>query len=135
MRDRHAPFLGDLELAVMDHLWSHGDQDAKQVHREIGRARHITLNTIQSTLKRLFEKGLLAREKVSHAHVYGPRVTRGEFHRSALREVVERLMGGQSDAMLSAFIGLTERIGPDQLEELERRVAERLASHRRIEDG
>ena len=129
------PFLGDLELAVMDHLWSRGGQDAKQVHRAIGRGRHITLNTIQSTLKRLFEKGLLEREKVSHAHVYAPCVTRADFHRGALQEVVDRLMGGKSDAMLSAFIGVAEQVGPEQLEQLEKLIAERLKSYRGGEES
>jgi len=127
------PFLGELELAVMDHLWSRGGQDAKAVHRAVGRGRRITLNTIQSTLKRLFEKGLLERRKVSHAHIYSPRVTRAEFQRGAVQEVVERLMGGRSDAMLSAFIGVTEQLGPEQLEALEKLVAARLEAYREEE--
>ncbi len=118
--------LGNLELAVMDHLWSHGGQDAKTVHRVVGRPRGITLNTIQSTLKRLFEKQLLSREKVSHAHIYAPRTSRAAFHRQALQEVIEKTMGGEPDAMLSAFVGVTEQLGPEQLEQLEKLVAERL---------
>jgi predicted transcriptional regulator len=135
MSPARPPFLGDLELAVMDHLWSRGGQDAKQVHRAVGRGRRITLNTIQSTLKRLYEKGLLEREKISHAHVYTPCVTRGDFHRGALQDVVERLMGGKSDAMLSAFIGVTEQVGPDQLQQLEKLVAARLRDYRDGEEG
>jgi predicted transcriptional regulator len=135
MSSPRPPFLGDLELAVMDHLWSRGGQDAKQVHRAIGRGRRITLNTIQSTLKRLFEKGLLDREKVSHAHVYSPCITRADFHRGALQEVVDRLMGGRSDAMLSAFIGVAEQVGQEQLEQLEKLVADRLKSYRDGEES
>jgi len=56
-------------------LWHGGEGAAKAVHKGLGQARGITLNTIQSTLKRLFEKGLLSRDKVSHAHVYRPRVS------------------------------------------------------------
>jgi predicted transcriptional regulator len=73
------PMLGELETAVMNHLWADGDGEAKAVHRALGKRRGITLNTIQSTLKRLFEKNLLVREKVSHAHVYRPSMTRTEF--------------------------------------------------------
>lgn len=70
------PLLGELETAVMAHLWSDGEGCAKAVHVALGKRRGITLNTIQSTLKRLFEKDLLERDKVSHAHVYRARVTR-----------------------------------------------------------
>src|SRR5689334_7057641 len=47
------PLLGDLESAVMNHLWAGGDGDAKAVHEKLGKRLGITLNTVQSTLKRL----------------------------------------------------------------------------------
>ena len=126
MPPTRAPFLGDLELAVMEHLWDRGEGDAKTVHRAIGRRRRITVNTVQSTLKRLFEKSLLMREKVSHAYVYAPRTDRETFHQTVLEQVMERLMKGEADAMLAAFVDLTERAGAEQLERLERLVAARL---------
>jgi len=109
----------------MDHLWSGGDGEAKAVHRAIGKARGITLNTIQSTLKRLFDKDLLARDKVSHAHIYRARVTREEFHYALLGELVGELMTGHAEMVVSTFVSLTERAGPDQLARLEALVAER----------
>jgi predicted transcriptional regulator len=109
----------------MNHLWLGHDSDAKEVHAARGKSRGITLNTIQSTLKRLFEKGLCARDKVSHAHVYRARVSREEFHRSLLREVVGDMMHGHADAVVSAFVDLAERAGPEHLARLESLVAER----------
>lgn len=117
--------LGDLESAVMNHLWDGADGEAKSVHASLGTRRGITLNTIQSTLKRLFEKGLLLREKVSHAHVYRPRVTRQQFHQGLLGALVGPLMGGHADTMVSAFVDLTERAGEEHLRRLEALVAER----------
>ncbi len=121
------PFLGELEMAVMDHLWEHGPGDVRAVHGAVGEQRRITPNTVQSTLKRLHEKGLLERRKVSHAYVYGPACTRAQFQRDALDEVVQHLMSGEPDAMLAAFVDLTERAGPEQLERLEALVAARRA--------
>jgi predicted transcriptional regulator len=116
----------------MNHLWSGGDGEAKAVHAALGARRGITLNTIQSTLKRLFEKGLLARDKVSHAHVYRARVSREEFHRDLLGELVGDLMQGQAEAVVSAFVDLTERAGPEHLARLEALVAER---RRKVDRG
>ena len=127
MTVRRPIFLGDLEAAVIDHLWLNGPEDVKQVHRAVGRARGITLNTVQTTLKRLHKKGLLAREKVSHAYVYAPAVSRDEYQRRALDQTIELLMQGEAEAMVSAFVDLAERAGADQLQRLERLVAERLA--------
>ncbi len=109
----------------MNHLWSGGDGEAKSVHGALGKRRGITLNTIQSTLKRLFEKGLLQRDKVSHAHVYRAHVSRAEFHRGLLDELVGDLMRGQAEVVVSAFVDLAERAGPEHLARLEALVAER----------
>ncbi len=109
----------------MTHLWSDGAGDAKSVHVALGKRRGITLNTIQSTLKRLFEKGLLERDKVSHAHVYRARVNREEFHRGLLGELVGDLMHGQAEVVVAAFVDLAERAGPEHLARLEALVAER----------
>ncbi len=120
------PFLGELELAVMDRLWQCDSGDVQSLHRAIGTRRGITLNTVQSTLKRLHEKGLLARRKVSHAYVYSPACSRAELTRAVLGKVVGELADGEPDAMLTAFVDLTERAGPEQLERLERLVAARI---------
>lgn len=115
----------------MVHLWAGGDGDVKAVHAALGDARGITLNTIQSTLKRLFEKGLLARDKISHAHVYRPRVSREAFHRGLLGELVGGLMDRDGDAIVSAFVDLAEQAGPEHLERLEALVAERVRKRSR----
>ena len=109
----------------MNQLWTSGEGAAKEVHAALGKRRGITLNTIQSTLKRLFEKRLLERDKVSHAHIYRARMSREEFHRGLLGELVGDLMHGQADAVVAAFVDLTGRAGPEHLACLEAMVAER----------
>lgn len=126
MPDRKIPaLLGDLERAVMARLWESGPADAKAVHQAIGRPRRITLNTVQSTVERLHRKGLLDREKVSHAYVYAPRISREEFGAEVMHGVVRDLLGGELEPVLAAFVDLTARVGKDELSRLERLVSER----------
>lgn len=129
------PLLGELETAVMERLWLDGEGDAKSLHAVLGRRRGITLNTVQSTVKRLFEKGLLARDKVSHAHVYRPRVSREEFHRDVIANVGEHLLRAEGDALLSAFVDVADRAGNGALERMEHLVAERLRERARRPKG
>jgi predicted transcriptional regulator len=131
MRLNRSMSLGDLETAVMEYCWLSGAGDAKAVHRVVGEPRQITLNTIQSTLKRLYAKGLLVRRKVSHAHVYAPRLSRDEFQRDVLGEIATRLSPSEPGGMLAAFVDLADRAGADTLERLERLVAERLRARGR----
>lgn len=121
------PYLGVLELAVLETLWGHGGRDAKSVHGEIGMRRGITLNTVQSTLERLSRKGLLRREKVSHAYLYTPALQRKELMERLIGDVVETLSGGHPEPMLAAFVDLAARVDEENLARLERLLAERRA--------
>ena len=124
---RHnTPLLGELELAVMDFLWEASEGDVRAAYQAVGAQRNITSNPVQSTLKRLHDKGLAHRTKISHAFVYSPSCTRSEFHSRALDQVVGGLMEGQADAVLAAFVDLAEAAGPEQLERLEALVAARM---------
>jgi predicted transcriptional regulator len=117
--------LGELERAVMTHLWDEGRADAKTVFAAIGKPRRITLNTVQSTVERLYRKGLLTREKVSHAYVYAPRVSREEYGAEVMHGVVRDLLGGKLEPVLAAFVDLTARVGKSELSRLELLVSER----------
>jgi predicted transcriptional regulator len=119
--------LGELETAVMEHLWARGSGDVKSVHRAL-RARRITLNTIQSTLRRLYDKELLRRDKVSHAHIYSPRLTRHEYQRRMLADVVGDVLRGEADAALAAFVDLAAEVDEGHLRTLEQLIAARLRS-------
>jgi predicted transcriptional regulator len=120
--------LGELETAVLERLWADGPADVKSVHQAIGASRRITLNTVQSTMERLYRKRLLARDKVSHAYVYRPQVTRQDLVAAAVNEVIERLGQGRTAPVLSAFVDVAARAGSDSLARLEKLVAERRAS-------
>lgn len=124
-RPPRVALLGELEQAVMEHLWSCGCGDVTDVQSHVGEARGIRSNTVQSTLKRLYGKGLLTRRKLRHAFVYEPTCSRAQWQRNTLDQVVNSVMDGETDAMLAAFVDLTERAGPEQLERLQRLVTQR----------
>ena len=129
------PYLGDLELAVMESLWRQGGRDAKSVHGEVGMPRGISLNTVQSTLERLFRKGLLRREKVSHAFVYTPALERRALMVRLIGDVVETLSDGRLEPMLGAFVDLAAQVDAENLARLVRLLAERLDAERAARSG
>jgi predicted transcriptional regulator len=132
MTPTRPPFLGDLELAVMDRVWSHGACDVKACHLAVGGRRKITHNTTQSTLERLFRKGLLRREKVSHAFVYEAALSREEYGARMAEHVLSTVVGSAAPAtVLAAFVDLADRAGEESLTRLERLIAERRASRER----
>ncbi|MAI91752.1 BlaI/MecI/CopY family transcriptional regulator [Ponticaulis sp.] len=124
--------LGDLEVATLEAVWSVGALDARQLHARIGEQRGISLQTVQSTLERLFKKSVLEREKVSHAYVYSPRLSREDVMAKLVSDTLSRFGDNRNDGLLAAFSGLTETADDDVLATLEALIAERKTKR---EDG
>lgn len=116
------PQLGALELSVLEHLWTSSDADVHEAHAAVGKRRGISPNTVGSALERLYRKGLLEREKVSHAYRYRPVLDREAFR---ARKVVEAAGGLQAlgqAGLLAAFVDLVADSDEQALVELERLI-------------
>jgi predicted transcriptional regulator len=116
------PRLGELELAVLEHLWTTEDADVHETHAAAGKRRGISPNTVGSALERLYKKGLLEREKVSHAYRYRAAIDRETFR---ARKVVEAAGGLRSlgkSSLLAAFVDLVADSDEAALVELERLI-------------
>ena len=111
-------------MAVLEHLWSHGEFDAKGVYSALGKTRGISHNTIQSTLERLYKKKLLARKKISHAYVYQAIVGRDELMGRMINDVVNTISKNNSDGMLAAFVDIAARTDDAHLDRLEQLINE-----------
>lgn len=121
--------LGPLETAVLRHLWPNGNASVKDVHRALGKRRGITLNTVQSAMDRLYKKELLLREKVSHAYIYSPAVTRAELGTRILEEAFAPL-ADEPSALTSAIVDFADAEGDEMLAELATLVAQRRRQRR-----
>jgi predicted transcriptional regulator len=124
MQSIKRPYLGELEMAVLEHLWAQGELDAKGVYSALGKTRGISHNTIQSTLERLFKKKLLARQKISHAYVYRAVINRDELMGRLINDVVQTLSKANTDGMLAAFVDIAARTDDAHLDRLEQLIHE-----------
>ncbi len=116
------PQLGELELRVLEHLWGAGDADVQETHAAVGKRRGISPNTVGSALERLYKKGLLEREKVSHAFRYRAVLGREEFRARKLVEAAGGLEALGKRGLLAAFVDLVADSDERALSELERLI-------------
>ncbi|MBN8431576.1 BlaI/MecI/CopY family transcriptional regulator [Microbulbifer salipaludis] len=126
--------LGDLEKQVLHYLWDEGSADAKQVHAHLSKARGGSLNTIQSTLDRLFKKGLLAREKLGHAFQYRPAVERYAFVGQLIQDVTREFVD-DDDGLVAAFTSISSDLSESQLEQLEQLIEQQKARRQKGGDA
>lgn len=116
------PRLGELELAVLEHLWTEADADVHETHAAVGKRRGISPNTVGSALERLYKKGLLLREKVSHAYRYRAALDRETFRARKVVEAGGGLRALTKGGLLAAFVDLVADSDEAALLELERLI-------------
>jgi predicted transcriptional regulator len=116
--------LHELEAAIMDVVWSKGFSAfaVSDVLHVLEKQRDIAYTTVMTTLARLHDKGLLAREREGKRYLYSPKVTREQFLESTAREVLDGAVGGhQAMAMLAKKVSEASAGELDELEAVIRR--------------
>jgi len=114
--------LGELEKRVLQYLWEAPEVDAKQVHGALTKRRGGSLNTIQSTLDRLFKKGLLTRQKRGHAYCYRAKVGKEELIAQLIQDVTGDFIGKGEDSLVAAFSSFSVGLHDEQLAQLEKLI-------------
>lgn len=121
--------LHDLEATIMDVVW--GKQLVSfavgDVLAILEKQRDIAYTTVMTTVTRLYEKGILEREREGKRYLYSPKLSREEFLQSTAREVLDEAVGGhQAMAMLAEKVSEASAGELDDLEALIQKRREEL---------
>ena len=120
--------LTPLELEIMQVLWQNGGSTVAEVQPKL-RAK-LAYTTVQTMLNVLLRKKKVVREQEGRAFRYRAAVSRERATGGALHDLVRRMFGGSTEAMLMAMVD-TRQISAEELE----RVAKRLAEAERAGSG
>ncbi len=124
--------LGDLERAVMDHLWSTPEpQTVRQVHEALSARRDLAYTTVMTVLQRLAKKNLVSQLRDDRAHRYAPMRGRDELVAGLMVDALDQVadVGGRQAALMH----FVERVGADEAEALRRALADLEAPQRSIQ--
>jgi BlaI family transcriptional regulator, penicillinase repressor len=113
--------LTPLELEIMQVLWETGPCTVAEVQPKL--KAQLAYTTVQTMLNVLLRKSKVKRLQEGRAFRYRPIVSRERANGSALHDMVKRMFGGSSEALLMAMVD-ARQIGAEELE----RVAQRLAA-------
>jgi predicted transcriptional regulator len=120
--------LGDLERAVMDHLWAADQsQTVRQVHEGL-RARDLAYTTVMTVLQRLARKGLVVQIRDDRAHRYAAMHGRDELVAGLMVDALAQ--AADSDDRQAALVHFVERVGADEADALRRALADLETKHR-----
>jgi predicted transcriptional regulator len=109
------------ETAILKVLWEHGPRSVKEVHRQLQREqrdRDLAYNTVQTMLRLMEDKRLVAHHVDGRTFVYTACYSRDESARSYLDRVFD---GAASQLMLSLL--RAEQVPPEELKRIEALIA------------
>jgi BlaI family transcriptional regulator, penicillinase repressor len=113
--------LTRLELEIMHVLWNQGPSTVNEVRETL--PSDLAYTTVQTMLNVLLRKKKVRRSQVGRAYRYQPSVSRQGAMGSALQDLVARMFGGSSEALLMALID-TRQITAEQIERASRMLDE-----------
>src|ERR1700738_1806719 len=120
--------LGELERAVMDHLWSSAEpQTVRQVHEALSAQRDLAYTTIMTVLQRLAKKNLVGQHPEDRAHPSAPTHRRDETRAGLMVDALDQ--AADSGGREAALVHFVERVGADEAAALRRALAELEAKH------
>jgi BlaI family penicillinase repressor len=112
--------LTPLELEIMQVLWDTGPSTVSEVQPRL--QAQLAYTTVQTMLNVLLRKNKVKRVQEGRAFRYRPVVSREWATGNAVKDMVKRVFGGSSEALLLAMVD-ARQISAEELA----RVAERLA--------
>lgn len=113
--------LTPLELEIMQVLWEEGPCTVADVQPKL--KGDLAYTTVQTMLNVLLRKNKVRRTQEGRAFRYRPLVTRDRASGNALSDMVKRMFGGSSEALLMAMVD-TRQISAEELARIAQRLAE-----------
>lgn len=118
--EKHTPTQRELQILKL--LWENGPSSVKDVHRRLVAAseadRDLAYNTVQTLLRIMDEKGLVAHEVEGRTFIYSASHSRDETTTGFLDRVFD---GAASELVLSLL--RSERLSADELDQMHGLIA------------
>ena len=123
MRTPH-PTLTPQELAIMKVVWRLEEATVREVHEALTSRRAVAYTTVMTMMRILEEKGYLRKSTGERAHIYRPARPRHQVIGAMVRDFVDRVFDGASDALL------VQLARDNRLTDKQRRIVKKL-----VEEG
>ena len=109
------------ERQIVDLLYQRGAMGVNDIVEAL--PDRLSGSAVRAMLKRLEDKGFVAREASDKGFVFSPTVPDDKASETALGHVVRTFFNGSAVTAASALLGMSERLATDELDALEAMIA------------
>jgi BlaI family penicillinase repressor len=115
--------LGEVEQAVLEHVWAHGPCSAESCREALAGTRPMKESTIRTVLRRLEEKGYVSHTIEGRTFIFSASQDRQNVAVRAVKNIIDRFCGGSAEELV---IGMVDHAVLDrkQLERLAKKIAD-----------
>lgn len=85
-------------------------------------------SAVRTMLKRLEDKGFVQRHDSARGFLYSPSVSDSVARKTALSEIVRVFFNGSAAGAATALLGMSDRLNPSELDEIEAMIAKARAA-------
>jgi len=114
------------ERQIVDLLYERGDLAVAEICDAL--PDPLSGSAVRAMLQRLERKGYVHRRDSDRGFLYSPAVADSVARKSALSEVVRVFFNGSAAGAATALLGMSDKLGPDELNELEQIIAKARAA-------
>ena len=114
---KELPQISEAEFEVMKIVWKHAPISTNEITEKLLQTTSWSPKTIQTLIKRLVTKGVLAYEKQSRVFVYTPVVKESDYINQESNSFLNRYYDGDITAMVSSYIE-NEKLSEKEIETL-----------------
>ena len=120
------PVLHELEAEIMDEVWTQGETTVKLVMEVLNRKTKPprAYTTYMTVMRRLNDKGLLARRRTGRQDTYVPTLTREQYQELRAAAEVRGLVDQYGDVALAHFAKSLSGLDPARRRQLRRLAGE-----------
>ena len=109
--------FGGMQSRIMQVLWSRGRTNAREITETLNETLPVAHSTVQTLLRQLEAKGAVGHQAEGRTFVFYPKVKQDRAQRTAVRNLVERLFGGDVGGLVTHLLH-HEKMSPDELAKL-----------------
>ena len=109
------------ERQIVDILYERGPLPVAEICEAL--PVQLSGSAVRAMLKRLEDKGFVARSESERGFLYSPTVSDSVAKKSALSEIVRVFFNGSPASAASALLGMSDKLKDDELSQLEQMIA------------
>ncbi len=109
--------LTEVEMQVLQVLWSKGPSPVRVIHAHLSELRDTNYSTTVKMLSVMLDKKLVRRNEDQRPHVYSAVVTRRKAQKQMLHDLIDQVYDGSATSLVLQALS-SKKTSPEDLQQI-----------------